>query len=421
MTDIWRVSGSRADAEAGDELSGAMDSLTTAFQPIVDLATGGVIAHEALTRGPAGVLARPEQLFDRARVEGRLAELDELCRVRALEATLAAGDDGPTTLFLNVEPDGIPIGTPPAVAQEFLAGGGRLVMEFTERALTADPARVQWFATRLRHIGIAIALDDVGSHPSSLALMPFLRPEVVKLDQRLIQDPHDDDAARIATAVFAYAEQNDAIVLAEGIETAAHERTARALGATLGQGWYYGRPGLLGPDPRRILPVSAPLARAPEGPTRRSPFATVSRSRPMRHGGLAEVSLAAELLERRALTAEGPTVTLATVGPGAAPTGARAERYARAARETSLVALLGAGPEPLPGVRGADLGGGDPLRAEWDVIVVGPHVSAALVARETVGGEYQYAVVYERDLVLELARSLMSRTVPAPNAAMPGA
>jgi hypothetical protein len=32
----------------------------------------------------------------------------------------------------------------------------------------------------------------------------------------------------------------------------------------------------------------------------------------------------------------------------------------------------------------------------------------------------EYTVVYERDLVLEVARSLMSRTVPAPGAAMPG-
>ncbi|MEJ2871672.1 EAL domain-containing protein [Actinomycetospora sp. OC33-EN08] len=413
MTDV-------AGSVGSVELAAAMGALDTVFQPIVDLATGGVIAHEALTRGPAGVLARPEQLFERARREHRLAELDELCRVRALEAALAAGADRPDTLFLNVEPDGIPIGPAPAPAVEFVRAGGRLVLEFTERALTADPARVQWFANRLRHVGIAVALDDVGSHPSSLALMPFLRPEVVKLDQRLVQAPHDDAAARIGTAVCAYAEQNDAIVLAEGIETAEHERTARALGATLGQGWFYGRPGVLGPDARRIPPVGAPLARAPEGPTRRSPFATVSRSRPMRRGGLDEVALAAELLERRALTAEGPTVTLATVGPSGVPTGDRAARYVAAGETTSLVALLGAGAAPLPGVRGADLAEGDPLCSEWDVVVVGPHVAAALVARDTFGGDHQYTVVYDRGLVLELARSLMSRIVPAPNAAMPG-
>ncbi|MFC5062409.1 EAL domain-containing protein [Actinomycetospora atypica] len=418
-----------ADLAVGG-LADLASGLTTVFQPIVDLATGGVVAHEALTRGPAGPLADPERLFAHVRRIGGLAEFDGLCRARALEAALDAGDDAPTTLFLNIEPDGIRVGPPPPAAVEFLRRGGRLVLEFTERALTADPARVQWFATRLRHVGIAVALDDVGSHPSSLALMPFLRPEVVKLDQRLVQDPLDDDAARIVAAVGAYAERCDAIVLAEGIETADHERTALALGATLAQGYHYGRPGPLGPDGRRVTTSqNTPLARAPEGPTRRSPFATVARGRRVRRGTLGEVRIAAELLERRALTAEGPTVTLATAGPDGIPTGARARRYVEAARTASLVAVLGGGPEPLPGVRGAALTDGDPLRAEWDVVVVGPHVAAALVARPAFGDAWEgrtppvaweYTVVHEREVVLELARSLMSRTVPASNAAMPG-
>ncbi len=43
------------------------------------------------------------------------------------------------------------------------------------------------------------------------------------------------------TAVTAYAEQSGAHVLAEGIETAEHEQMARSLGATLGQGWRFGK------------------------------------------------------------------------------------------------------------------------------------------------------------------------------------
>jgi EAL domain-containing protein (putative c-di-GMP-specific phosphodiesterase class I) len=33
----------------------------TVFQPIVHLATGAVVAHEALSRGPAGPLERPDR------------------------------------------------------------------------------------------------------------------------------------------------------------------------------------------------------------------------------------------------------------------------------------------------------------------------------------------------------------------------
>ncbi len=405
--------------DAGPDLS----RLTTVFQPIVDLTTGAVVAHEGLTRGPAGEWRCPARIFGHARATGHLAELDEHCRVLALRTALAAGAAAPSTLFLNIEPDGIPLGPPPPEAVTFVRGGGRLVLEFTERALPGDPARLQWFANRLRHVGIAVALDDVGSHPSSLALMPFLRPEVVKLDQRLVQDPLDEEVARVAAAVGAYAERNSTIVLAEGIETLEHEQRARALGATLGQGYRFGRPAPLveadGPPPRAT--AGAPVARPPEGPSRLSPLAAVARVRPLRRGSLEEVRIVATLLEQRALTAEGPTVLLGSVGPDGHPEGEHARRYAAVAEHSSLVTLFGVGTALPRGVRGAALAEDDPLRSEWDVAVVGPHVAAALVARPVGAGEMEYAVVHDRDLVLEVARSLMSRTVPAPGATMPGA
>ncbi|HEY2193433.1 MAG TPA: EAL domain-containing protein [Actinomycetospora sp.] len=412
MTDALRV----VDTEP--ELAG----LSTVFQPIVDLTTGAVVAHEGLTRGPTGAWHCPERLFERARSRGRLAELDEYCRQLALATALEAGAEGPSALFLNIEPDGIPLGPPPPAAVTFLERGGRIVLEFTERALTSDPARLQWFATRLRHVGIAVALDDVGSHPASLALMGFLCPEVVKLDQRLVRRPLDDDVARVATAVGAYAERNEAIVLAEGIETAEHERTARALGATLGQGYRFGRPATLGPAPGTPPPAGpgAPRSRTPEGPTRRSPLATVARTRPLRRGPVEEVRVAATLLEQRACGAEGPTVLLASVGPDGLPHGERARRFAAVAEHSTLVTLFGVGTALPRGVRGAALAEDDPLRGEWDVAVVGPHVATALVARPCGDGEMEYAVVHEPELVHEVARSLMSRTVPAPGAAMPG-
>ena len=112
---------------------------------------------------------------------------------------------------------------------------------------------------------------------------------------------------------------------------------------------------------------------------------------------------------------------LGSVGPDGIPQGEHARRYAAVAEHSSLVTLFGVGTALPRGVRGAVLAEDDPLRSEWDVAVVGPHVAAALVARPVGAGEMEYAVVHDRDLVMEVARSLMSRTVPAPGAAMPGA
>src|SRR4029453_11490950 len=90
-----------------------------------------------------------------------------------------------------------------------------------------------------------IAIDDVGADPRSLALMPFLEPDVIKLDMRLVQAQPSAEIARVTHAVSAEAERSGARVIAEGIETEAHAHRAAALGADLAQGWLFGRPGPL--------------------------------------------------------------------------------------------------------------------------------------------------------------------------------
>src|SRR5204863_14985 len=105
-----------------------------------------------------------------------------------------------------------------------------------------------------REGGWGIALDDVGTDATSLALMPFLDPDVIKLDLRLIQDTPTEDLAEVVNAVNAEAERSNLTILSEGIETEEHVRTSLAFGATLGQGWMFGKPAPLPdplPDPQR--------------------------------------------------------------------------------------------------------------------------------------------------------------------------
>lgn len=232
--------------------------ITPVFQPIVDLDSGETVAFEALARGPAGsALATPDALFAAARAAGMLAELDWLCRVRALETAVACIAP-PVTAFINVEPQVAAAPIPRHLRQRFRDAAGQLpvVIEFTERSLVAEPGRLLATAERVRALGWGIALDDVGADSHSLALMPFLRPDVIKLDLRLVQARPDVEIARIMTAVSAQVERTGCEALAEGIETADHVDLARALGARLGQGWYFGRPAALA---ERAVNHSAPL------------------------------------------------------------------------------------------------------------------------------------------------------------------
>ena len=118
-------------------------------------------------------------------------------------------------------------------------------MELTERELVRNPMKLLQSVDRMRDVGLKIALDDVGADSASLALLPFLDPEIIKLDLSLIHDHPRGEVAEIVHAVNAESERTGAVILAEGIEHEAHLDRARAIGATLGQGWYFGRPGPL--------------------------------------------------------------------------------------------------------------------------------------------------------------------------------
>ena len=73
----------------------------------------------------------------------------------------------------------------------------------TERYLSRDPAGVLDAIVVARAEGVGIAIDDVGADPTSLAMMPLVRPDVIKLDLSLIQSRPDQDVARTVNGVLA--------------------------------------------------------------------------------------------------------------------------------------------------------------------------------------------------------------------------
>lgn len=390
------------------------------FQPIVDLDSGAVVAYEALARGPQGPLERPDLLFAAAREAGRLRELDELCRRTALTTAIATGVVAPLTLFVNVEPEVLDT----APLEELVALGAaapeglQVVLEITERAIAARPAELLATVQRLRDAGWRIALDDVGAEDLSLAFMPLLRPDIIKLDLRLVQQRPGPKVAEIMNAVNAEAERSGTVVLAEGIEHEEHRRTALALGARLGQGWLFGRPGdALVPG----APVAPLQLRTPPVVRRQaSPFACLPAGTPLRRSTKALLIEVSKHLEREAMRL-GPTCTVvATFQEARHFTPATARRYGELVGRAGFVAAIGQGldREPVAGVRGADLDADDAVRGEWDVAVLAPHFSAALLARDLgdTGADqertFEFALTYDREVVADAAEALMSRVLP---------
>lgn len=419
----------RFDADgAADELHRilAEHAVSAVFQPIVEIESARVIGYEALARGPRGsALERPDRLLAAAQAAGRVDELDWLCRAVAVTAALENRLGRSATLFLNCEPSTIGTPCPPALngiwsraVQEL-----DLVLEITERAVTARPAELSREVAEHRDAGRGIALDDIGADVRSLALLPLVTPDVIKLDLRLVQDRPSTEQAAIVSAVAAERERTGAAILAEGIETDAHCAVARSLGATLGQGWLWGRPGPL------PAPTGRPWRRRPlelRTAAGRTPFEVIAAERPTAEATKRLLLPMSHHLENRALRIGEGAVVLAAFQHARHFTPNTIRRYEMLTRGASLVAALGVGlgEQPVVGVRGAHIDEGDPLAGEWSVVVIGPHFAGALVAQDLgdTGADgdrrFVFATAYDRSLVIAAARTLVARIAPVGAAAL---
>jgi EAL domain-containing protein (putative c-di-GMP-specific phosphodiesterase class I) len=397
----------------------ALGGLRALYQPIVDLDTATVVAYEALARGPEGSeLQRPDLLFQAARREGRLGELAWRCRQAAYEGALYAGVKPPTALFVNVEPETLGIRAPRGaeVAHERARGELKVIHEITERGLVLRPAEMLRAVEMLRGDGWGIAVDDLGSEWASLALLPFIRPDVVKLDGRLVAEEPNEEIERMGRAVRAYAKWAGAAVVAEGLETPAHIDRARALGATMGQGYLFGRAGPLAIGARLSGAAAATALGGRQPPIAdETPVDVVERLLPMGVATKAELLGMSIDLERRTLESTDSAVVLGTFQSARHFTTPVARRYSALARRTAFVAAFGTGlpPRPAPGVRGASMPDNHRLAGEWNVICVAPHFAGALIAADLgddgpdMERRFKFVNTRDRDVVVRAGRALM--------------
>lgn len=365
------------------------------FQPIVDLTSGEVVAMEALARGPAGsALEYPDALFAAGLAAGRLGELDMLCFERALECALAAPAP-PPLLFANAEPAVLNQPITPRILELVSSGlPFRYVLEFTERALPAVPGSLIHLAGIVHEQGNAIALDDVGVDPTSLAFLPVLEPEVIKLDMSVTQAPHAEHTHQVCSVVQEQARRTGALVVAEGIETEEHLRTARALGAHWGQGWLFGRPHPIEESGYRFDAAARDMLRPPRPDFHRrggSPFEVARNHGPVVPGSGAAVAGALERLGENLADDIGAAVVVATSPDPRIP---------------GIVATL----EDLADLPRSIILLDDPVPGEFAVTLIGPGYGRCLCVR--LSDTLELVVLDHLPAVAEITRMLLSRLGP---------
>ena len=234
-----------------DELFLGDVELDVAFQPIVDLETFRPFGYEVLGRARSrerGIAHRPDHLLELAHARGTLLRLDRAWRALAISRIAAATVPGELRWFFNVDSRCIddPEHTSGFTRATLEAAGLndlQVVIELGERDPLLDATRLARLVPSYAQQGFAIALDDLGAGHASLNRLVELRPDVAKLDMKLVRGI-DSDAYRLALlrSLVRFADEVGMILIVEGIETAAELTAVRRLGVAFGQGYLLGRP-----------------------------------------------------------------------------------------------------------------------------------------------------------------------------------
>ncbi len=237
-------------------------ALDVAFQPIWSMGRKAVLGFEALARPSQSLgLAGPQEAFDVAERQRRVADLDRLCIERALERVAELPQAH--LLFLNVTPEtlGRADFSARGLVEEARAFGlepQRIVVELTERHIT-DSRSIALAVQELRRVGFAVALDDTGSGSAGLEILRRVAFDFVKIDRSVIAEAMTHRrASGVLAGIVAIARASGSLVVAEGIENAEQlafisrfqSTSSDAIGGV--QGYLLGRPQHTVPDAAEI-------------------------------------------------------------------------------------------------------------------------------------------------------------------------
>lgn len=226
--------------------------LHVSYQPIVALASGRIVAVEALARwqhphyGPIP----PDQFIPLAEEVGLINVigqwvLQEACRqLRAWHARYPHSAD----LWVNVNLSAHQLAQPDLAEQiaTIIAANDlparALKLEITENTFITHREAAAAQLAELRSLGVGVCIDDFGTGYSSLSYLSQFPVDTLKIDRVFIGHLGTAREHReIVKAIITLAHSLGMTVVAEGVETTEQANELRALHCEYAQGWLFGR------------------------------------------------------------------------------------------------------------------------------------------------------------------------------------
>ncbi|OPH60261.1 hypothetical protein BC351_17335 [Paenibacillus ferrarius] len=237
--------------EMGNHLRQSLErgELEIVYQPQVDCHLGQIVGVEALLRWnhtTKGYIS-PSEFIPLAEEIGTIVEIGEwVLRGACLQMKLWHRQmDAPLTMSVNLSVKQLNderfVDKVSQILEETGLEAKYLEMEITENVAMKDE---QLDALRcLRQLGLAISVDDFGTHYSSLSYLKRFPVTKIKLDQSFVRGVQTDDKDRaMIRAIISVATSFQLHIIAEGVETEEQASFLVANGCSHIQGYYFFRP-----------------------------------------------------------------------------------------------------------------------------------------------------------------------------------
>ncbi len=226
------------------------DQLVLHYQPQSDATSEEVVAVEALVRWqhPTQGLLYPNRFLPLAEQTDVIDELTDWVLVKALsdvkqlsvagrELSVAVNASARSIVRVDFARRVVKVLSDLGVAPE------RLIIEVTETALLADPARAAAVLDELARAGVKVSLDDFGRGQTSLSYLSSLPIHELKIDRSFVTDMQDNHAhAAIVQSLIELGHNLAMRVVAEGIETESVLTMLQKCDCDLVQGFHLAKP-----------------------------------------------------------------------------------------------------------------------------------------------------------------------------------
>jgi EAL domain-containing protein (putative c-di-GMP-specific phosphodiesterase class I) len=225
----------------------ARNEMSLVYQPQAELQSGEVFGFEALVRWkhPTRGMVSPRVFIPIAEDCGAIVPIGEwVLRTACAEA---ARWKRPLAVAINVSAVQLHTGNLPELVAQVLEETGldpaRLELEITETSLIKDIGRAIDTLSKLKALGVQIAMDDFGTGYSSLSNLRAFPFDRIKIDPSFVRSVDTSaDAAAIVHAIVGLARGLKLPVVAEGVETVEELGFLRSSACNAMQGYYLGRP-----------------------------------------------------------------------------------------------------------------------------------------------------------------------------------